>query len=99
MKKRRKSKGEKDSDDDDDQQLQQDPKIQKEIDELSKFKDTSGIGSIICKELEVRRQAPKKPMDPWKASRVPSAKHEPKYQTRFQSPMFACKYREGYNCP
>lgn len=92
MRQRRKSRGEKDEDSDD-EAPQEDPKIQREIEELSKFKDTSGIGKIIYKELAERKAQPMKLLDPWKASRVPGADHEPKYCTRYQSPMFACKFR------
>lgn len=92
MRQRRKSRGEKDSDEEEDTP-QEDPKIKKEIEELSKFKDTSGMGKIIYKELEERKAQPMKLLDPWKASRVPSADHEPKYSTRYQSPMFACKLK------
>lgn len=92
MRQRRKSRGEKDSDEEDDMP-QEDPKIQKEIEELSKFKDTSGMGKIIYKELEERKSQPMKLLDPWKASRVPNADYEPKYSTRYQSPMFASPSR------
>ncbi|XP_033756854.1 actin-binding LIM protein 1-like isoform X2 [Pecten maximus] len=91
MRARRKSRGE--VEDDDEEEVIEDPKIQKEIDELSKFKDTSGIGSIIYKELEERRVMPVKALDPWKSSRAPNAKYEPKYVTRYQSPMFASPSR------
>ncbi|KAK3590169.1 hypothetical protein CHS0354_041223 [Potamilus streckersoni] len=77
--------------DEDENVVEEDPKIKREIEELSKFKDESGIGKIIYKELEEQKIQPKKLLDPWKASRVPGADHEPKYQTRYQSPMFACK--------
>ena len=70
----------------------EDPKIKREIEELKKFKDESGIGKVIYNELEVAKQLPSKPLDPWKSSRVPNAAYEPKYQTRYQSPMFACTF-------
>ncbi|XP_052098530.1 uncharacterized protein LOC127733247 isoform X1 [Mytilus californianus] len=92
MRQRRKSRGEKDEDSDD-EAPPEDPKIQREIEELSKFKDSSGIGKIIYKELEERKAQPMKLLDPWKASRVPGADHEPKYCTRYQSPMFASPSR------
>lgn len=91
MRQRRKSRGE--TDDEDEEMPPEDPKITKEIEELSKFKDQSGIGKIIYKELEEKRAHPIKALDPWKASRVPGADHEPRYSTRYQSPMFACKTR------
>jgi hypothetical protein len=90
VRQRRKSRGEEEFDEDE-ESTQEDPKIKKEIEELSKFKDSSGIGKIIYKELEERKAQPIKFLDPWKASRVPGADHEPKYSTRYQSPMFACK--------
>ena len=93
VRQRRKSRGE---NDDDDEEIIEDPKIKREIEELSKFKDESGIGKVMYKELEEAKALPMKLLDPWKASRVPNADHEPKFQTRFQSPMFACKYCQ--NC-
>ncbi|XP_056005698.1 dematin-like isoform X2 [Ostrea edulis] len=91
LRQRRKSRGE--TDDEDEEMPPEDPKITKEIEELSKFKDQSGIGKIIYKELEEKRAQPVKALDPWKASRVPSADHEPRYSTRYQSPMFASPSR------
>ncbi|XP_022340908.2 actin-binding LIM protein 1-like [Crassostrea virginica] len=91
LRQRRKSRGE--TDDEDEEMPPEDPKITKEIEELSKFKDQSGIGKIIYKELEEKRAHPIKALDPWKASRVPGADHEPRYSTRYQSPMFASPSR------
>lgn len=90
MRQRRKSRGEADEDE---EEIIEDPKIKREIEELSKFKDESGIGKVIYKELEEAKALPMKLLDPWKASRVPNADHEPKFQTRFQSPMFASPSR------
>lgn len=89
MRQRRRSRGEKD--DDDDEEIQEDPKIKRELEEISKIKDESGIGRVIYNELDKLKAKPHQPLDPWKASRAPSAKFEPRYSTRFQSPMFACK--------
>ncbi|KAL5016462.1 hypothetical protein ScPMuIL_006051 [Solemya velum] len=91
LRQRRKSRGEKEDEDED--WVPEDPRIKKEIEEISKFKDTSGIGKIIYDELRERKLQPPKPLDPWKASRVPGADHEPRYRTRFQSPMFASPSR------
>ncbi|XP_076461361.1 uncharacterized protein LOC143293897 isoform X2 [Babylonia areolata] len=94
LRERRRSRGEADKDDDDDEEeVTTDPKIQREMEEISKIKDESGIGQIIFQELTELKQKPSKPMDPWKASRVPSAKYEPRYHTRYQSPMFASPSR------
>lgn len=92
LRQRRKSRGEEEIDDEDDTP-QEDPQIKREIEELSKLKDSSGIVKIIYKELEERKAQPIKHLDPWKASRVPGADHEPKYSTRYQSPMFASPSR------
>lgn len=90
LRQRRKSRGE---EEEEDEAVFEDPKIKREIEELKKFKDESGIGKVIYNELEVAKQAPAKPLDPWKSSRAPNAAYEPKYQTRYQSPMFASPSR------
>ncbi|BFY99045.1 hypothetical protein BsWGS_02084 [Bradybaena similaris] len=92
LRQRRRSRGEKD-DDDDDEEIQEDPKIKRELEEISKIKDESGIGRVIYNELDKLKAKPHQPLDPWKASRAPSAKFEPRYSTRFQSPMFASPSR------
>ena len=91
VKERRQSRGELNGDRDDDEEVEEDPKIQRELDEISKIKDESGMGKVIFQELAELKHKPPKAVDPWKASRVPSAKYEPRYHTRYQSPMFACK--------
>ncbi|KAK7499338.1 hypothetical protein BaRGS_00009313 [Batillaria attramentaria] len=92
LRERRRSRGEKDEDDEG-EEVPEDPKIKRELDEISKIKDESGIGKVIYQELEELTHKPAKPLDPWKASRVPSAKYEPRYHTRFNSPMFASPSR------
>ncbi|GAB1610943.1 actin-binding LIM protein 1 isoform X2, partial [Argonauta hians] len=91
MRQRRKSKGE--EEEDSEEQLKEDPKKKKEFEEMSKLKEKSGLGCVIYKELAERKSLPPPPLDPWKASRVPSAKYEPKFSTRYQSPMFASPSR------
>ncbi|XP_059148713.1 actin-binding LIM protein 1-like isoform X2 [Physella acuta] len=92
LRQRRRSRGEKDEDDDDDE-VQEDPRIKRELEEISKIKNESGIGQVIYKELDKLKAKPHMPLDPWKASRAPSAKFEPRYRTRYQSPMFASPSR------
>ncbi|XP_055900063.1 actin-binding LIM protein 1-like isoform X7 [Biomphalaria glabrata] len=92
LRQRRRSRGEKD-DDDEEEEVQEDPKIKRELEEISKIKDESGIGRVIYKELDKLKAKPHMPLDPWKASRAPSAKFEPRYRTRYQSPMFASPSR------
>ena len=49
---------------------------------------------VILHDLVKKRQhAPI--LDPRSASRTPSAKKEPSYKTRYESPIFACKYRHN----
>ncbi|CAE1313768.1 ABLIM [Acanthosepion pharaonis] len=91
MRQRRKSKGE--DMDDEDESPREDLQIKKEMEEMSKLKDCSGLGSVIYKELSERKSLPPPALDPWKASRAPSAKYEPKFSTRYQSPMFASPSR------
>ncbi|XP_070212235.1 actin-binding LIM protein 1-like isoform X2 [Littorina saxatilis] len=92
LRERRRSRGEL-PDEDEDEQVPDDPKILREMEEISKIKDESGIGKVIFQELAELKHKPAKPVDPWKASRVPSAKYEPRYHTRYQSPMFASPSR------
>ncbi|XP_076471425.1 uncharacterized protein LOC143301185 isoform X2 [Babylonia areolata] len=92
LRERRRSRGELNGGDEEEEAVE-DPKIQRELDEISKIKDESGMGKVIFQELAELKQKPPKPVDPWKASRVPSAKYEPRYDTRYQSPMFASPSR------
>ncbi|GFR93580.1 actin-binding LIM protein 1 [Elysia marginata] len=84
--------------DDEDEKPKEDPRIKRELEEISKIKDESGIGSVIYKELDRLKARPLAPLDPWKASRAPSAKFEPRYRTRYQSPMFACNFYFVLRC-
>ncbi|RUS91931.1 hypothetical protein EGW08_000333, partial [Elysia chlorotica] len=92
LRQRRKSRGG-DDEDDEDEKPKEDPRIKRELEEISKIKNESGIGSVIYKELDRLKARPLAPLDPWKASRAPSAKFEPRYRTRYQSPMFASPSR------
>ncbi|KAL8601561.1 hypothetical protein ACOMHN_003827 [Nucella lapillus] len=92
LRERRRSRGEMNGDDEEEEVIE-DPKIQRELEEISKIKDESGMGKVIFQELAELKHKPPKPMGPWKASRVPSAKYEPRYLTRYQSPMFASPSR------
>ncbi|ESO87890.1 hypothetical protein LOTGIDRAFT_234877 [Lottia gigantea] len=93
LRERRRSRGEEDEEDEEGLLVINDPKIKRELEEMTKLKDKSGIGSVIYKELEERKALPVQPLNPWKSSRVPSAKYEPRYCTRYQSPMFASPSR------
>ncbi|XP_050399413.1 uncharacterized protein LOC126816708 isoform X2 [Patella vulgata] len=94
LRERRRSRGEEDGEEDEENQKALDnPKIKRELEEMTKLKDKSGIGSVIYKELEERKALPIQALNPWKSSRVPSAKYEPRYCTRYQSPMFASPSR------
>jgi hypothetical protein len=64
------------------------PKIEREIQELSKIPD-SGAAKIILEQLK-KKKYEQSTLDPRSASRTPSAAAEPPYKTRYESPMFAC---------
>ena len=61
-------------------------------DEVSKLKDSSSMAHALLERV-VTRQAP---LDPWKASRSPSAAVEPPQRCRFESPKFASPSRRVY---
>jgi len=65
-----------------------DPRIDKDIEELSKLRE-SGAASVILKDLQ-RKKLEEPVLDPRSASRTPSASIEPPYRTRYESPIFAC---------
>ena len=66
-----------------------DPKIEKEIEELSKMPD-SGAAKMILQGLKKKKlEVPT--LDPRSSSRTPSAALEPPYKTRYESSLFACK--------
>jgi len=67
-----------------------DPRIEKDIEELSKLRE-SGAASVILKDLQ-RKKTEEPVLDPRSASRTPSAAMEPPYRTRYESPIFACKF-------
>jgi len=67
-----------------------DPRIEKDIEELSKLRE-SGAASVILKDLQ-RKKSEEPVLDPRSASRTPSAATEPPYRTRYESPIFACKF-------
>lgn len=66
-----------------------DPKTQREIDTLSKIRDSGAAQSVLIEIAKKRAQGPT--LDPRSASRVPNADHEPTSKTRYESSMFACK--------
>lgn len=68
-----------------------DPQLQKEIEELVKIQD-SGVGSVILKDFQKKKKSGPSALDPRSASRTPSASKEPHYRTRYESPVFACRY-------
>src|SRR6218665_3926693 len=76
-------------DDDDSNERKVDPKIEKEIMELSKMPN-SGAAKIILEGLKKKKQEPLI-LDPRSASRSASASVEPPYKTRYESPIFACE--------
>ncbi|CAF1098437.1 unnamed protein product [Rotaria sordida] len=84
-----------DDDDDDDNKLRHDEKLEKDINVMSKIKDTSGMAHALLEDLRIQEKIISKqlPLDPWKASRSPSAAIEPQRSCRFDSPKFASPSR------
>lgn len=76
--------------DGEDEEGRVDPKTQREIDTLSKIRESGAAQSVL---IEITRQRAQGPMlDPRSASRTPNADHEPSSKTRYESPMFACEF-------
>jgi hypothetical protein len=69
-----------------------DVKMEKEIEELSKLKD-SGAAKVILDDLK-KKKLEKSTLDPRSASRTPSAAMEPPYRPRYESPLFASPSRD-----
>ena len=70
-------------------------KLEKDINEMSKLKDSSGMAHALLENLRLHEKIISKqlPLDPWKASRSPSAAIEPSRRCRFISPKFASPSR------
>ncbi|CAF3751967.1 unnamed protein product [Rotaria socialis] len=87
-----------DDDDDDDTtdgELRHDSQLEKDIGMMSKLKDASGMAHALLEDLRLQEKiiARQLPLDPWKASRSPSAAIEPPRRCRFESPTFASPSR------
>jgi len=67
-----------------------DPKMVKEIETLNKMADDSGAAKVMLRELE-KKKSEVLVIDPRSASRTPSAKKEPIFGTRYESPVYACE--------
>lgn len=76
-----------DDDDDDQQQIHE-----QKLDPISKLKDTSGMAHDLLEHRPTRLV----PLDPWKASRSPSAAVEPSRHCRFRSPKIASPSQRIY---
>jgi hypothetical protein len=76
-------------------ELRHDQKLDKDINVMSKIKDTSGMAHALLEDLRIHEKIISKqlPLDPWKASRSPSAAIEPPRRCRFDSPKFASPSR------
>lgn len=79
-------------------ELRHDIKLDKDIDEMSKIKDSSGMAHALLEDLRLQEKIVSKqlPLDPWKASRSPSAAIEPPRRCRFESPTFASPSRRAH---
>jgi hypothetical protein len=88
------------NDDDDDEdatdgETRHDIQLEKDINIMSKLKDSSGMAHALLEDLRLQEKLISKqlPLDPWKASRSPSAAVEPPQRCRFDSPKFASPSR------
>jgi hypothetical protein len=70
-----------------------DPKLKREIEYISKLEHESSMAAALLGELKAHQKviSRKLKLDPWKASRTPSANAEPLVRTRYDSPVNACK--------
>jgi len=79
--------------DDEDDKPPVDPRIEKDIEFLSKIPD-SGAARIIMEDLKKKMNLEPQPLDPRSSSRTPSASLEPPYRTRYESSVFASPSRD-----
>lgn len=84
-----------DDEDDTDAEIRHDVQLEKDIDVMAKIKDSSGMAHALLEDLRIKEKIISKqlPLDPWKASRSPSAAIEPPRRCRFESPKFASPSR------
>ena len=84
-----------DDEDTADGEVRHDIRLEKDIDAMSKLKDTSGMAQALLEDLRIQEKLISRqlPLDPWKASRSPSAAVEPPQRCRFESPRFASPSR------
>jgi actin-binding LIM protein len=70
-------------------------KLNKELEEIAKLENESSMAADLLKEIKAEQKMAtrKLKVDPWKASRMPSAKAEPSIRTRFESPVNASPSR------
>lgn len=75
------------------QEKQAQEKLNREIEQISTLQNESSMAADLIKEIRAEQKMAhhKLKLDPWKASRTPSAKAEPPIRTRFDSPVNACK--------
>lgn len=86
------------NDDDDDSvngDIRHDMQLEKDINIMAKLKDASGMAHALLEDLRTQEKLISRqlPLDPWKASRSPSAAVEPPQRCRFDSPKFASPSR------
>ena len=79
-------------------ELRHDEQLDKDISEMSKLKESSGMAHALLENLRIQEKfiSRQLPLDPWKASRSPSAALEPPRRCRFESPKFASPSRRVY---
>ncbi|RNA10009.1 actin-binding LIM 1-like [Brachionus plicatilis] len=75
-----------------------DTKLKREIQEISKIENESSMAAELLTEIKAHQQvlSRKLKIDPWKASRTPSANVEPVARTRYESPINASPSRYNF---
>jgi actin-binding LIM protein len=70
-------------------------KLDKELEQIAKLENESSMAADLLKEIKAEQKlaSRKLKIDPWKASRMPSARAEPSFRTRFDSPVNASPSR------
>ncbi len=85
------------SEDEDEEDEVQDPKLEKTEEELKKIADVGGMGQIFLKEIAAEKERRKalrhRMLDPRSAARTPTARKEPHFRLRYDSPIGASPSR------
>jgi hypothetical protein len=73
--------------------MQKNPKLKRDLEEMTKLENKSGMAKMFNIELKAQERLIQRALDPWKASRTPSASIEPHQKTRYETPYNASPSR------